>query len=102
MSTKDTPGQFDCYARLRPDEPYFVLRAKDPVASELVREWARRRRALPGNETNPKIAEAITCADQMAAWYRQNVGLPATSTQPCGCDPGANYTSPNCPTGGKH
>ena len=62
MSTKNDPGQFDCYARLADDEPYFVLRAKDPIAPDLVQEWSRRRAALPGNEQNPKLLEAFECA----------------------------------------
>lgn len=41
MSTKLDPGQFDCYAKLADDEPYFVLRAKDPHAPVLVRTVGR-------------------------------------------------------------
>jgi len=39
MSTKQNPGPFDCYAKLAPDEPYFVLRAKDPIAPQLITVW---------------------------------------------------------------
>lgn len=39
MGTKNNPGKFDCYDAALPDEPMFVLLARDPV----VREWVRRR-----------------------------------------------------------
>ena len=87
MSTKQNPGQFDCYAKLADDEPYFVLRAKDPDAPAVVEEWARRRERRPGNEHNPKVQEARDCASAMRSWREKNM-----SGRPCGCDPGANYT----------
>jgi hypothetical protein len=89
MSTKTEPGQYDCYAKLAWDEPYFVLRAKDPAAPGLVEEWVKRRRDLPGQAGNPKFQEALACAEQMrtwrATWHLKNQG------QLCGCDPAANY-----------
>ena len=83
MSTKANPGNFDCYAKLKDDEPYFVLRAKDPDAPGIVEEWASRRSARPGNATNPKIPEALETAAAMRAWRLQNL-----TAQPCGCDSG--------------
>lgn len=44
MSTRTQPGPFDCYAKLEFDEPYFLLRGKDPVAPFLVRLWVESRR----------------------------------------------------------
>lgn len=43
MGTKRNPGKFDCYAKLADDEPFFVLRAKDPVAPMLVMAWRALR-----------------------------------------------------------
>ena len=43
MGTKNNPGNFDCYAKLADDEPYFVLRAKDPIAPFLVGAWRMMR-----------------------------------------------------------
>lgn len=86
MSTKAIPGAFDCYAKLAPDEPYFVLRAKDPDAPALVELWAAWRAAKPSNANNPKIPEALECAAAMRSWRLKNM-----SAQPCGCDPGAGY-----------
>lgn len=86
MGTKTTPGKFDCYAALDPDEPHFVLKATDPQAPDLVRKWAAdRERKLDepvlyvgGRWEQPnaeyvarqkaKIAEARYCAAQMEVW----------------------------------
>jgi hypothetical protein len=70
MSTKQDPGEFDCYAKLAPDEPYFVLRAKDPLAPALIELWAEQRRVQYG--VYPKLDEAVACAEQMRAWKRQH------------------------------
>ena len=43
MTTKKNPGKFNCYAKLDDDEPYFVLRGKDPVAPYLVLAWREIR-----------------------------------------------------------
>ncbi len=39
MSTKRKPGPFDCYGKALPDEPMFVLLARDPYAAVLVQRW---------------------------------------------------------------
>ena len=41
MGTKNDPGKFDCYAKLAPNEPYFVLRAQDRTASYVVEAWVK-------------------------------------------------------------
>lgn len=99
MSTKLKPGAFDCYAKLVDDEPYFVLRGKDPDAPALVEEWAARRESLYGNYA--KLDEARRCAEEMRTWrlrrqdlqtYEEQSGMmPHESAQPCGCDPGAKW-----------
>lgn len=73
MGTKNNPGKFDCYANAHPDEPLFVLLARDRHAAEVVRYWASLRagetaRRDVWTETNPKVAEALDCADAMTAW----------------------------------
>lgn len=89
MSTKENPGSYDCYAKLGEDEPYFVLRAKDPAAPGLVEEWVKRRAEMPGQAGNPKFPEALDCAQAMRTWrerwHLRNQG------QLCGCDPAADY-----------
>ena len=74
MATKRNPGRFDCYAAADPDEPLFVLRANDPLASALVRDWAIRYKAHKqalGQYTvkaQAKAREALLCAAAMDKW----------------------------------
>lgn len=68
MGTKNNPGKWDCYDKAEPDEPMFVLLARDPQAATLVRQWAHdrfRRRDFD------KAVEAMKCADAMEEWYYQ-------------------------------
>lgn len=85
MGTKNNPGEFDCYAKLGDDEPFFVLRANDPLAPNIVMEWVRARI----HETNmspldssvdieimerekEKLKEAIDCSRSMTIWREAN------------------------------
>lgn len=74
MGTKKKPGDFDCYTRAEPDEPMFVLLARDENAPTLVRQWVHDR-AVRKNEKvggivslDLKAIEALNCADEMEAW----------------------------------
>jgi hypothetical protein len=67
MGTKRNPGRYDCYAAAEPDEPMFVLLARDQYAPLLVREWARCR-WLDGDRE--KAMEADECAKAMEEWQR--------------------------------
>lgn len=66
MGTKNNPGEFDCYENAAPDEPMFVLLARDPLAPMLVEEWAKRRVASRG--PSAKTREAFDCANAMRDW----------------------------------
>jgi hypothetical protein len=66
MGTKLNPGQYDCYAKMADDEPFFVIRAKDPNGPALVELWAALREAQYGHY--PKLDEARQCARDMRAW----------------------------------
>jgi hypothetical protein len=68
MGTKLNPGRFDCYESAAPDEPMFVLLARDPMAPILVELWASLREHAAGNPS--KVAEARECAQNMRAWLR--------------------------------
>ena len=68
MGTKTNPGKYDCYAKAEPDEPMFVLLARDESAPEIVRAWADQRKF--DSASDPKIAEAYACADAMEKWRR--------------------------------
>lgn len=98
MGTKNNPGTFDCYKKLDPNEPYFVLRAHHPISPQLVliwkliccnqfeeadfqlqqakRMWERelatgKREILPA--LSPKAQEAGQLATDMTLWFRDNV-----------------------------
>lgn len=43
MGTKTHPGKFDCYSKAGPNEPMFILLARDPAAAHLVTLWAAVR-----------------------------------------------------------
>jgi hypothetical protein len=93
MGTKEKPGDYDCYAKLEPDEPYFLLRGKDPVAPYLTMMWTASRQgdwagmldlvtsmrmnrdiqARVSTDENPKLAEANSCAREMKRWFMENV-----------------------------
>lgn len=66
MGTKNDPGKYDCYEKAEPDEPMFILLARDPMAPILVELWASLRQQAAGNPS--KVAEARQCAAQMQMW----------------------------------
>lgn len=79
MSTKQNPGTFDFYENALPDEPMFVLLARDPSAPDLVRQWAERRSWEIGQGERPEsdramVKEAYDCAREMARWRIENDG----------------------------
>lgn len=68
MGTKNNPGEYDCYNNAEPDEPMFVLLARDSSAPEHVLAWAKER--LQSDRL--VVAEAIICAGQMMKWRMEN------------------------------
>lgn len=66
MGTKNKPGSFDCYHAAEPDEPMFVLLARDPIAPLLVDLWAHLRSKTRGMSS--KVMEAKSCFQAMLAW----------------------------------
>ena len=80
MGTKLEPGKFDCYANALPDEPMFILLARDPDFFRLVRKWAKRRmKAIqcgdrPASDRH-KVVEADQCALDGQEWRRKNNGV---------------------------
>lgn len=78
MGTKNNPGQFDVYAKLEPDEPFFVLAARDPDFEFFVRMWChwRHRQIAHGmrartEEEFAQIREAQLCASEGEIWGRE-------------------------------
>lgn len=80
MGTKEQPAKFDCYKNALPDEPMFVLLARDFDAPRIIEEWARRRLWEIENHTKPesdreKVLEAEQCAMNMRKWRKENDGI---------------------------
>lgn len=84
MGTKLNPGEFDCYANAKPDEPMFVLLARDDNAPSIVRTWAgcyeKDKLAASDDGTLTKnqalkIIEALECAKKMEAWKQRNFNV---------------------------
>ena len=79
MGTKNDPGEYDCYENAEPDEPMFVLLARDPHAPPIVRAWADyyESEGLEGFDEKPsedrtrKAAEARACAESMEQWLKK-------------------------------
>lgn len=79
MGTKQNPAKYDCYANALPDEPMFVLLARDPTAPAIVKEWAEMREQAIETGNRPRsdytmVTEARDCALAMEAWRKQNNG----------------------------
>ena len=65
--------KFDCYGKAGLDEPIFTLRANDPLAPELVREWVKRYSESVRSSSLDKIEEALNCASLMDQWYKEHI-----------------------------
>lgn len=79
MGSKNEPGKFDCYDNALPDEPMFILLARDPNAPGLVEDWATQRQAdihagIRPQSDQAMVDEAITCAAKMRHWRVVNNG----------------------------
>lgn len=79
MATKEKPGQFDCYEKALPDEPMFILLARDPEFFLFVTEWAKRRALAIDCGEKPEsdrtmVHEAVQCAKDGQQWRRENNG----------------------------
>ncbi len=66
MGTKQEPGRYDCLEKLYEDEPFFVLRAQDVLADDLVIFWADMAEAQGCNPK--KVQEARDIAIAMKQW----------------------------------
>lgn len=80
MSTKNNPGLIDCYARALPDEPMFILLARDPQFAALVERWANERERRIDCGDAPAldellVTEANSTAYAGSLWRKQNNGI---------------------------
>lgn len=79
MGSKNNPGNFDCYGNALPDEPMFILLARDPSAPNLVDVWADTRALEIKYGARPQsdrvmVEEARECAKNMREWREANNG----------------------------
>lgn len=67
--------QDPCFTNALPDEPGFVLLARDPLAPALVRLWCAQRRVAIAEGARPisdlgQVEAAERTAEQMETWRR--------------------------------
>lgn len=62
-----------CLNKAAPDEPVFVLRARDPLAAQAVRLWAAMAAGVHEPE---KCASALDIAVEMDAWRTPSGAMP--------------------------
>lgn len=84
MGTKNNPGVYDCYAVAGPDEPMFILLARDPLAPILVELWAALREQHgcanhPQRSHSDKATEARKCAETMREYRKALVDSQLTA-----------------------
>jgi len=77
MGTKNNPGNFDCYGNANPDEPMFILLARDACAPAAVEKWIEYREGLIRLGIKPEsdrtmLAEAAQCVEAMREWRANN------------------------------
>ncbi len=73
MATKNNPSEYDCYQNAEPDEPIFVLVARDITAPDTIRDWCMHRVQEGKNGADDdQIQAALGCADLMEDWYMKN------------------------------
>jgi hypothetical protein len=94
MATKEFIGPVDCLTAALPDEEYFMLLARDPLAAGLTMIWASLRLGdfasatanfqrlctqpglIPHYRSHPdtaKAEEAVEVAQRMVAWRERNL-----------------------------
>lgn len=73
MGSKNNPSSYDCYDNAEPDEPMFVLLARDMTAPVTVAEWIGHRIGMGLNtESDAQIIEALDCITDIVQWRRAN------------------------------
>lgn len=112
MATKEFVGPVDCLGAALPDEEYFMLLARDPIAAGLAMIWASIRvgdaaaamenftrlcdpslmRHYQAHPDTAKSEEAVGVAQRMVAWRERNLtagegGKPSwKSSRACGVE----------------
>ncbi len=81
MGTKIDPGKFDCYAKLDPDEPFFVLRAKDPIAPYLIQAWRFVRAGDQRGAEEAMLAASVAWQEHRVMGLREKLPLKSEKSQ---------------------
>lgn len=90
MGSINTPGEFDCLAKLQanPDMPSFVLLPTDPCAITTILWWAASREeairdgVIPDTERQRrKIIEARACVQKFTDWQTARAKAAAASPE---------------------
>ena len=71
MGTLNNPGNYDCLSKLDPDEPFFLLRGKDPVGANLALAW-RFLRSKDFEVAKAAFQDAIDAMQDVEAETRQD------------------------------
>ena len=70
-TAEDAKAADSCLAKLRPGEPFFVLRGQDVLAADAVDSWLTA--ALTGQPISfAKSREAALCMEAMREWARHH------------------------------
>lgn len=66
LKTEELSNPDSCLSKARNDERLFILMARDPVASDVIRYWIQRRVESGKNKMqDQQIIEAMNCAKRM-------------------------------------
>jgi len=57
MGTKENPGKYSPLSKIKPDEPFFTLRAQDSSSPKIVLEWIKENLHVQ----DKKLREAFEC-----------------------------------------
>ena len=95
VGSKANPSKFDCYDDLAPDEPYFVIRADDPLSDSLIELhayigagqagaahnklaeiMALTAQRPPRPSDSPKYRETFAISQSMEAWRSEQLKKP--------------------------
>ena len=79
MGTKINPGEFDCYHAAMPDEPMFVVLARDADFEGVIGLWCMRRLTRIAQGKDPlsdldKVREALQTSREGVAWRVEHAG----------------------------
>lgn len=81
METKNNPGPFSCYANAAPDEPMFILLARDKASPSAVRMWCLQRIKTGKNRIeDAQIQDAYAVAKAMEEYQARAAAPAATDT----------------------